>query len=529
MGSERIILCGGVKPAGGGKTASDVLALDLWGLGAKKNVTLRIEDIHQRLGCNVPPAFHDLVEIATYVYAADQATGRGGKDVDTFGEKWRRSFVFHVPVRLPDLWNLPEVKRILCGTLSFLSDDDYEFSFYPATDAPPFQMYLALGDGEASRGEVEQVMLFSGGLDSLSGGIEESIVQKRRALWVSHRPTNKHNRRHREIGQLMAEKAGPLRPAQVLVDVFKDSAMSHEPSQRCRSFLFASLGATVARMVGLNSVRFYENGVVSLNLPVCEQLIGARATRTTHPRVLKGFEALMTHLAGSPFKVENPFLWETKGEVIQRIVKAGCGTMITPSISCAHTWEASLKFPHCGTCSQCIDRRFGIIAAKAEEFDLSANYKLDIFREARPKDADKIMGAAYLERANELQNIADGQQLLARYPEVADVLPYLDLPKASGAAKILDLYKHHANEVSEASRVMLARHGGDIFARRLPGDCLLRTMYESRGLPPAPVEGESGDSEGRKDAAESSARYLFQNAGSHLDVIFDGEIGRAHV
>ena len=161
--------------------------------------------------------------------------------------------------------------------------------------------------------------------------------------------------------------------------------------------------------------------------------------------------------------------------------------MITPSVSCAHTWEASLKYPHCGTCSQCVDRRFGIIAAGAESFDPQENYKLDIFTKSRPKDEDKILGAAYLDRAHEFGDMSDWPEILARYPEVADVLPYLDMPKANGAAKILDLHKRHAAEIAKVSRELLARHAGDIFNHRLDDDCLVRTMYESRGLPSPPI------------------------------------------
>jgi hypothetical protein len=70
--------------------------------------------------------------------------------------------------------------------------------------------------------------------------------------------------------------------------------LNREYTQRSRSFLYAALGATVAAMVGRDRIRFYENGVVSLNLPVSAQAIGARATRTTHPRVLNGFAELFT-------------------------------------------------------------------------------------------------------------------------------------------------------------------------------------------------------------------------------------------
>jgi len=340
---------------------------------------------------------------------------------------------------------------------------------------------------------------------------------------VTHRPTQKHNNRHRELQRLFAEMAGPLRPAHVAVRINKDKDMGNEPSQRSRSFLFVALGATVARMMGLSSVRFHENGVVSLNLPICEQVVGARATRTTHPRVLKGFQALLSLVADAPFTVENPFLWETKGEIIQRILKAGCGPMITPSISCAHTWEASLEHPHCGTCSQCIDRRFGIIAAGAEQFDSAEGYKVDIFSKSLPKDADRIMGAAYLERANVFRSIPDGQQLVVRYPQVAEVLGYLDMDRASAAARILDLHKRHGKEVSDVAREMLRRHAEEIFTQRLPADCLLRTVFESRGLPAmsTPVDGERADGHASRGMEAGDGKLVFRKTGRYWKVVLD--------
>jgi 7-cyano-7-deazaguanine synthase in queuosine biosynthesis len=490
---------------------------------------LDIDDIQGRIGRDVPPPLHDLVEIATYVYAADQATGRGGKDVDTFGGSWRRAFEFHVPVRVPDLWNDAEVKRTLCAALGFLSDDHYEFTFYPAKDAPDFQMYLKLPWSGAAPGRPERVMMFSGGLDSLAGAVEEVLTEKRRVVMVNHRPTEKHNGRHRELEKLLAARAGGVAPDHIAVRVNKDKVLGREHTQRTRSFLFVALGATVARMLGLGSVRFYENGVVSLNLPICEQLVGSRATRTTHPRVLRGFQSLLSLVAGESVTVDNPFRWETKGEIIQRILRAGCGPMITPSVSCAHTWQASLEFPHCGVCSQCLDRRFGILAAGAEEFDVGANYKVDVFTGSRPKDVDKILGAAYLERANEILRIKDVGAFLMRYPEVAGALRYLDRDAASGAAMVLDLYRRHATEVSRVGAEMVRRCAPEIFARTLPEDCLVRCIFDSGAVVVLPAGagdgGKAADGAGAAVPAEAAGvapRYVLRKGMKPWKVVFDG-------
>jgi hypothetical protein len=79
-------------------------------------------------------------------------------------------------------------------------------------------------------------------------------------------------------------------------------------------------------MIGLSRLRFYENGVVSLNLPPSAQVVGARASRTTHPGVLAGFGALFTALLGKEFVVQNPFLWDTKTDVVKRVAGPGART-----------------------------------------------------------------------------------------------------------------------------------------------------------------------------------------------------------
>ena len=66
----------------------------------------------------------------------------------------------------------------------------------------------------------------------------------------------------------------------------RESLRVQEYTQRSRSFLYAALACTVARLFANSKVRFFENGVVSINLPISEQVVGARATRTTHPLVL---------------------------------------------------------------------------------------------------------------------------------------------------------------------------------------------------------------------------------------------------
>ena len=93
--------------------------------------------------------------------------------------------------------------------------------------------------------------------------------------------------------------------------------------QRTRSFLFACLALVVTRMFERDESTFYENGVVSLNLPMAKDILGARATRTTHPKVIRGFEALFSAILERDIAIRTPFQWLTKKEVTGKIDEHG--------------------------------------------------------------------------------------------------------------------------------------------------------------------------------------------------------------
>ena len=134
-----------------------------------------------------------------------------------------------------------------------------------------------------------------------------------------------------------------------------------------------------ARLFGLDRVEFFENGIVSLNLPMVAQVVGARATRTTHPQALAGFRAVLSALLGRPFDVANPFMWLTKAEVVGRIAANGLGELIPHTRSCTRVRDMTKLHPHCGLCSQCVDRRVGVLAAGLDRYDPAEAYAVDLF------------------------------------------------------------------------------------------------------------------------------------------------------
>jgi ElaB/YqjD/DUF883 family membrane-anchored ribosome-binding protein len=115
-----------------------------------------------------------------------------------------------------------------------------------------------------------------------------------------------------------------------------------------------------------------------------------------------------------------------------------------------------------------------------------------------------------LERANQVRGQDDIAQFIARYSEVSRVFRYLDGNPSGVAQKVYDLYKRHAEEVCNAIDTMVGRNISAIRQRILPGDCLLRTVYESGSVlsvPAIPVEQKQPDNYFRKRGGVWAARF----------------------
>lgn len=487
MSPERVIVCGGLPCPRG---VSDPVTLRRWGKDA--NVDLRVSDISKALVANVPDLLADLLDIAAYVYCADIVTTRGGGGVLDNGAGWYRHFRFHIPVRVPDLWKAEAICSRLCRVLADVSQDDFEFHFRKLRNAEPSESCFEFGEG----GPAEEVILFSGGIDSLGGAVQEVINDNRQVALVSHRSNPKVVHRQVALAAELRKRSGK-RAFHVPVWVTKDSALDRENTQRTRSFLYASLAAVVARLYKLHRVRFYENGVVSINLPISAQLLGSRASRTTHPMVLNGYSDFFSQLFGERFQIENPFLWKTKADIVRLIRDAKCGDLIAQSISCANARELTKEHPHCGRCSQCVDRAFATRAAgcSAKE-DPPGQYVLDLLTGERAVGNDRTLAESYVRTARRLRTMNE-TAFFAEFPEVARAIkqcPGLSVHEA--ATRFYQLFQSHAENVDKVVNRGIAAYASDISNGRLPASCLLilalPELYRSPSDHPADGESRNG-------------------------------------
>jgi hypothetical protein len=319
--NEHLVLCGGATA----QQSGDASRLELNLHGPSANVRLKIEDISRRLLANISDVHADLLEIASYIYAADSAIRRGGNTDAQLGARWRRKLRFVIPMRRPNLWSSDSILGALVETIGFLSDDDYWFEFRPLENPLAVERYFPLSGAEDVKFTPDEVILFSGGLDSFAGTVEELVAFGKKVALVSHRSAAKIVGAQDRLIRQLRSRFGADRILHVPVWANLKGRLASEPTHRTRSFLFAVLGAVTAQMLDRKRICFFENGVVSLNLPPVGQVVGARATRTTHPQALAGFRRVLSAVFGQFFDISNPYAWMTKSEVIERITQNRCG------------------------------------------------------------------------------------------------------------------------------------------------------------------------------------------------------------
>lgn len=458
MIKPRLILCGGVVLPASDPRRADRHVVELSALGRDRNVNIQMEDVAKVFQQHLSPRLKDLLEIAAYVYTADCATKRNGRWEDEDAtEPWPRDWHFVIPVRDLGFWQQEEISSILQKVLRFVSNDDARFDFCEKAAKETEQSYLQFAkDDEWPFYGVDRVTMFSGGLDSLAGAVVRASQGKKLVL-VSHRPVSVQSRRQKQLFASL-KRAYSVPMIHVPAWLNKDGSKGKEHTQRTRSFLYVSLGAVVAHSVQAKGVSFYENGVVSLNFPVADEVLRARASRTTHPLVLDYYTEFLSLVIGKPFVVDNPFIFKTKAEVVQLIAKGGGSHLIGQTCSCSHQGIFTAKTQlHCGTCSQCIDRRIAIIAAGLADHDPDRDYRTDVFTGARTDRYSRNMAINYARHGTELCRCTD-EELAVRFSRDLSraIRPFSN--QRDAAQKFVKMHQRHGEAVTRVLQDQVKHH-----------------------------------------------------------------------
>lgn len=451
--------------------------------GPARNFRLETNRIEAGAVVEMDDVCRDLLEIACAVFAGDSSVPRGGDTRAGFGQAWRRDFGFSVAVARPDVWNRPDVRQALTEAVSFLTDDSVRFAFQQAARAPRAQPFFDFGEGAAPF-RADEVILFSGGLDSFAGALEALSGTADNVLLVTHRSAQKAIPRQKVLGSYLAQRfEGRVRHLQIRATRIGSTAS--ESTQRSRSFMFTALGYVVARMFEATRLSFYENGVISHNLPINAGVVGTMATRTTHPLALRRLGrvlALVRGATGSPrVSLGNPYAWLTKKEVLERIVRHEGQGQISRTVSCTVIRKQSRRLTHCGACSQCLDRRFAIVAAGLEAHDPGDAYRTDVFLGPRPEDQSRTMALDWTGHAwdlAEMDAIGFWSRFTGEYARIAHGHPELapqDVIRMSH-----ELHRRHGASVREALARMLGTNAVRVLSGPLENSSLLHMFTRSQ-------------------------------------------------
>jgi 7-cyano-7-deazaguanine synthase in queuosine biosynthesis len=305
---------------------------------------------------DVPLAHRDLVTFATGVFLADRTVTRP--------KSWRRAIELEVPVY--DLASWEGLADHFAETLEILSSDSWQLTFTQRPD--PKQLTVA------EYPEVDRVLLFSGGADSLCGAIR-SLIDGDRLLLVSHWDWAGHS----AVQQRLARKLAARFPRQVTLcrihlsrrsTQIGGGAFGDEATRRTRSLLFLSLGLADASVEPVAPLWVAENGYAALNPPLAGERRGALSTRTTHPLVLSRVRDAVRSIGGRA-EFENPFASLTKGEMYADAAavlgKGSAEKVLAMSHSCSHIrYAQGTGYPpetQCGVCFGCLVRRAAFHAA----------------------------------------------------------------------------------------------------------------------------------------------------------------------
>ena len=459
-----LVLCDGAKlPRGLAKV--DPLPMVLSSSHSSGVPNIRIPSLPRKLHGAVPNAAIDLLRIGAFAYWADQMVTRP-VDTDVSGEKWKRSFVLVVPVLEPDLWRQPEVVRALTRALNYGTDDEWAFHFEAAAQFES-QPYLLEAD-PADVGQPGSVLLFSGGADSLCAAVEEAACG-RRPMLLSHSPSTRQKGQQESLRKSLQKAALSWQFPRYAVEVNKMGTPERERTQRSRGFLYSSIGASVAAAFRLEDVVVADNGFVSVGLPLNGQTVGAKMSRTTHPRFQHLFNRLCA-LILPKVHVRNPLLFRTRAETLELLSLHGLQGALAGSSSCAANRVLPASTPHCGVCSQCLDRRVGVIAAGLTGVD--SHYQKNLFLEALEGN-DLLLAESYVRLMRTVAGCT-AAELIERFVELTDCAFDAVDGTPADVERIAEMIRRQADTAQLAIEEMTKQVLPELVAGKYPTTCLVR-------------------------------------------------------
>ncbi len=405
----------------------------------RPNVTVSFGALKDLLKHPPHSLVQDLLDIAVAVYMSDLYTKRNPDHSRRIG--------ILMPVRHPDLWSIE--KRKIERAIGILGRDDAHINFVKRKKrAEPTDFSL--------NADKQCVCLFSGGLDSLAG-VVWALDNGLTPTLISHYSTpklakiqnsllneleKKYDKKLKHLSFYVAKSRS--RRARYRLSTLPQSIMA----RYLRSFLFLSLASAVALELKINKVYIFENGPIALNPLISESRIN---TRTAHPHFLAYFQNMIKSVFGVKLYIKNPFIYMTKGEVVNILARPELRSLIKATNSCWNWARVPLiakrlgikgmQESHDGDCLPCIIRRAAIYRAGLWRDDVK--YLNDIFKNYPNQvyNPNKFLALVDLLRLCQNVKSLSADELMLYNPDFSVYEEGAD-PK-----ELINMYREHALEV----------------------------------------------------------------------------------
>ncbi|MEU7719107.1 hypothetical protein [Streptomyces tibetensis] len=363
----------------------------------------------------------DLVRVAVSAYLADRRTPRPTTFV--------RTIELTAHTVNPEPWNSAP-GELTEELLHWLTGDVWHLHAVPATPtdrtltpAPP----------------ADDVMLLSGGLDSLCGAVDH-LPDGRARIHLSHHDGSTAVRRAQTTAGSWLRSHASYRLRHHSIKI-RQNGTPGEPTSRSRSLLFAALAAATAATVSSPQVTVPENGFTSINPPLTTARGGTLTTRSTHPGTFSRLNALLTAV-DIPVTVGNPYLHCTKGELLERahdrvgdaLLAVAAATVSCGKLDGARYLGGNANF-NCGLCVACLVRRGSFTVGPRQDRTiylvkhLAGSARESLLRRRR-------------------RDVLDVQQAVLRGIDEIDILALGDLPSETDFDAVADLCQRGLQELS---------------------------------------------------------------------------------
>lgn len=355
----------------------------------------------------------DFLVLSVIVYNVDRLLSRYRHSDDG----WKRDITLEgVPARNADRMNA--AATLYESSISFLTGDKWTIHFsqqQPYDYNPPTNITY-------NRNEFSKVALFSGGLDSLIGFIDDaySLNACEKILLISHVEQGKEGADQNSILKICHERAiynGKYARIKSGVSLDRFSYVNKEPSEstfRSRSLLFFAMGIYCAHSISDQMQMIVpENGTISINIPLNPSRRSACSTRTTHPVFITRLEkALRSVDVNNP--LFNPYRLMSKADMVEACCRNAdknrmFSLLYKSSCSCAkrshnYHWDKPSDvierdhINHCGMCLPCIYRRVALDTIGLDnpgllgtDINHGTAYDIDNLKQVRARDYRSLL------------------------------------------------------------------------------------------------------------------------------------------